>query len=132
MARIIHKDFGLIEVNGSTDFSLRIYRADNELCVFLEGSEVFRKKTSGDPDLKGRKVALKLNSGENNLAVIGWNGSAKGHYKWELHYGAGKLEGFSANDSPTTRNGIAAVYTIRFIVQNLRTARARKKRARSK
>lgn len=131
MASIINKDFGNIYVGGSTDFSLRIYRADNVLSVFLNGSEIYNRATNGDPKINDR-VQLPLKTGDNNLSIIGWNSNAKGHYSWDLYYGGGKLQNFTADDSPTKRYGVAAVYTMRFIVQNILNSGAKKKPAKKK
>jgi hypothetical protein len=131
VATIINKDFGNIYVGGSTDFSLRIYRADNVLSVFLNGSEVYSRSTGGDPRLNDR-VKLALKNGDNNLSIVGWNSNARGHYHWELYYGAGRMDNFVANDSPTKRFSVSAVYTMRFVVQSLLNRPARKKSAKAK
>jgi hypothetical protein len=117
MAKIVNMDFGNIYDNSSTDYSLRIYRADNVVSVFLNGTQIYNRTTGGDPKLKD-EVKLALKSGQNNLTIVGWNSTAKGHYHWDLFWGTYQMKDFTANDMPTKKNGVAAVYTMRIIKQN--------------
>jgi hypothetical protein len=66
-----------------------------------------------------------LKSGQNNISIIGWNGTAKGHYHWQLFWGTYKMTDFTANDMPTKKNGVAAVYTMRIVKQSVLLKKAK-------
>jgi hypothetical protein len=66
-----------------TDLLLRLYNADNEVFLFLDGALIGAQKTEGDPSFQ-KDFSVNLGKGRHQLVVGGINWGGPAHFKWVL------------------------------------------------
>ncbi|WP_035532926.1 hypothetical protein [Hoeflea sp. BAL378] len=63
--------------------SIRIFNADNQIVVFLNGRYIYSKSTEGDPNFD-EDVRLDLRDGENQVLIVSSNWGGPAHVKYVL------------------------------------------------